>query len=406
METPGCTPVPPFQKDEVIPLSSQERIYLSPPHMSGDEIVKVGEAFASNWIAPLGPHVEAFERETAERTGVRAALALSSGTAALHLAAELLNVGPGDRVLCSSFTFAASVAPFFHKGAECAFVDSEPESWNMSPRALERALSDSAKQGRLPKAVVLVNLYGQSCDMDPLLELCGHYRVPTVEDAAESLGALYKGRQTGSFGAFGVFSYNGNKIVTTSGGGMLLSDDTEAIDRARFLFTQARDPAPWYQHATLGWNYRLSNILAGVGRGQMLHLDERVAARRRLFDRYADTLGKTEGVRFMPEPSWSRSNRWLTTMTLEEPLRVSPLAVLEHLASRNIEGRPLWKPMHLQPVFEGAPYWTHEENRDVCAELFARGLCLPSGSAMTEVQQDRVTEAVLEVLNQETPTSC
>lgn len=386
-------------KEEVIPLAPQERIYLSPPHMSGDELKRVGEAFASNWIAPLGPHVEAFERETAELVGVRSALALSSGTAALHLSAELLNIRPGDLVLCSSFTFAASVAPFFHKGAECAFVDSEPESWNMSPRALERALLDAAERGRKPKAVVLVDLYGQSCHMDPLLELCARHGVPVVEDAAESLGSLYGERRCGSFGAFGVLSYNGNKIVTTSGGGMLLSNDAEAIERARFLATQARESAPWYQHTTLGWNYRLSNVLAGIGRGQTAHLDDRVSARRRIFDRYVEALGKVEGVRFMPEPSWSRSNRWLTTLTLEEPLRVSPLAVLEHLASHDIEGRPLWKPMHLQPVFEGARYWPHEEGRDVCAELFARGLCLPSGSGLTEAQQDRVIAAVLEALD-------
>lgn len=386
-------------------LVPQERIYLSPPHMSGDELVKINEAFASNWIAPLGPHVEAFERETAELMGVRAAAALASGTAALHLAAELLGVGAGDLVLCSSFTFAASVAPFFHKGSECAFVDSEPESWNMSPQALERALAETSAQGRPPKAVILVDLYGQSCDMDPLLELCRHYRVPVVEDAAEALGSLYKGRRSGSFGTFGVFSYNGNKIVTTSGGGMLLSDDAEALERARFLATQARDSAPWYQHTVLGWNYRLSNVLAAIGRGQMLHLDERVAARRCIFGRYAETLGSIEGVRFMPEPSWSRSNRWLTALTLEEPLRVPPLAVLDRLASRNIEGRPLWKPMHLQPVFKGARYWPHEEGRDVCAELFSRGLCLPSGSGMTETQQDRVTEAVLEALRA-VPTGC
>ena len=314
-------------------------------------------------------------------------------------------MGAGELVLCSSFTFAASVAPFFHKGAECAFVDSEPESWNMSPQALERALAETSAQGRPPKAVILVDLYGQSCDMDPLLELCRHYRVPVVEDAAEALGSLYKGRRSGSFGTFGVFSYNGNKIVTTSGGGMLLSDDAEALERARFLATQARDSAPWYQHTVLGWNYRLSNVLAAIGRGQMLHLDERVAARRRIFGRYTETLGTIEGVRFMPEPSWSRSNRWLTALTLEEPLRVPPLAVLEHLASWNIEGRPLWKPMHLQPVFEDARYWPHEEGRDVCAELFSRGLCLPSGSGMTEAQQDRVTEAVLEALHT-VPTGC
>ena len=386
-------------------MTKQDRIYLSPPHMSGDEAVRVSEAFASNWIAPLGPHVEAFEREVAERVGVRAALATSSGTAALHLAGALLGIGRGDLVLCASFTFAASVAPAFHAGAELAFVDSEPGSWNMSPDALERALADCEKRGKLPKAIILVDLYGQSCDMDPLLELCRHYRVPVVEDSAEAMGSLYKGRRSGSFGTFGVFSYNGNKIVTTSGGGMLLSDDAEALERARFLATQARDSAPWYQHTVLGWNYRLSNVLAAIGRGQMLHLDERVAARRRIFGRYAETLGTIEGVRFMPEPSWSRSNRWLTALTLEEPLRVSPLAVLDHLASRNIEGRPLWKPMHLQPVFKGARYWPHEEGRDVCAELFSRGLCLPSGSGMTEAQQDRVTEAVLEALRA-VPTGC
>jgi pyridoxal phosphate-dependent aminotransferase EpsN len=366
--------------------------------MSGDEIKMIEEAFATNWIAPLGPHVEAFERETAQFTGVKAALALASGTAALHLSGELLNVRQGDLILCSSLTFAATVAPFYHIGAECAFVDAEPESWNMSPKALEAAFADCERTGRLPKAVLLVNLYGQSCDMDPILELCKRHGVPVVEDAAESLGALYKGKQTGGFGRFSVFSYNGNKIITTSGGGMLLSDDAEAIARARFLSTQARDPAPWYQHSTLGWNYRLSNVLAGLGRGQMLHIGNRVAARRRVFDRYAAELGGIEGVEFMPEPKWSLSNRWLTTLTLRKPIAASPAAVLDHLASLNIEGRPVWKPMQLQPVFEKSRYYTHEEGRDVSADLFARGLCLPSGSGMTDAQQTRVIDAVKEAL--------
>ena len=385
-------------------MEAQERIYLSPPHMSGDEITRVNEAFASNWIAPLGPHVEAFEREIAERLGVRAALALSSGSAALHLAGELLGVGQGDLVICSSFTFSASVGPLYHKGARFAFIDSEPGSWNMSPAALERALAFYSERGHRPKAAVLVDLYGQSCDMDPLLTLCARYGVPVIEDAAEALGSSYKGRMNGTFGAFSALSFNGNKIITTSGGGMLLSDNVHAIAHARFLATQARDPAPWYQHSTLGWNYRLSNVLAGIGRAQLAHLDERVAARRRIFDRYAEALGSVKGVTLMPEPEWSRTNRGLTTILLDDPIKVSPLAVLDHMASLNIEGRPLWKPMHLQPVFRGAEYWPHEggdrpfEGLDVCAGFFQRGLCLPSGSSLTAAQQDRVIAAVLEVL--------
>lgn len=381
-------------------MNGLERIYLSPPHMSGDEMKMVEEAFATNWIAPLGPHVEAFERETAEFVGVRAGLALVSGTAALHLAGELLGIGRDDLIFCSSLTFAATIAPFYHKGTGCVFIDAEPESWNMSPVALERALKDADAEGRLPKAVIIVNLYGQSCDMDPILALCGRYGVPVIEDAAESLGALYKGRQTGSFGKFSVLSYNGNKIITTSGGGMLLSDDAEAIARARFLSTQARDPAPWYQHSTLGWNYRMSNVLAGIGRGQMLHIDERVAARRRIFERYVAELGEIAGVDFMSEPKWSTSNRWLTTLIFKEPIRMSPITVLEHLASLNIEGRPVWKPMHMQPVFEHSRYYPHEKELDVSADLFVHGLCLPSGSGMTEAQQERVIAAVKEALRQ------
>ncbi|MDR1979130.1 MAG: DegT/DnrJ/EryC1/StrS family aminotransferase [Synergistaceae bacterium] len=366
--------------------------------MSGDEMKMIEEAFATNWIAPLGPHVEAFERETANFAGVEAALALASGTAALHLAGELLGIGQDDLVFCSSLTFAATVAPLYHKGATCVFIDSEPESWNMSPQALDAALRDCASEGKTPKAVIIVNLYGQSCDMDPILKLCDRYDVPVIEDAAESLGARYKGKQTGSFGKFSVFSYNGNKIITTSGGGMLLSNDAEAIARARFLSTQARDPAPWYQHSTLGWNYRLSNVLAGIGRGQMRHIDERVAARRRVFDRYVRELGVIDGVEFMPEPQWSASNRWLTVLTLRKPISASTISVLEHLSSLNIEGRPVWKPMHLQPVFERARYYPHAEGQDVGADLFQHGLCLPSGSSMTEERQTRVIEAFKEAV--------
>ncbi len=377
---------------------TNERIYLSPPHMSGDELEKIKEAFSSNWIAPLGPHVDAFEKETAAYTGVKSALALSSGTAALHLSAELLGIKKGDRVFCSSFTFAATIAPFFHNGAECVFIDSEPESWNMSPQALKIALEDSYKNGKLPKAVILVNLYGQSCDMEPLLKLCDSFGVPVIEDAAESLGAKYKGRKSGSFGHFNIFSYNGNKVITTSGGGMLLSNNSEAIEKARFLSTQARDQAMWYQHSTLGWNYRLSNVLAAIGRGQMLHLDERVEARRKIFDRYKEAFSEIEGLEFMPEPEWSYSTRWLTTLTFREQIKTSPFTVLEHMASLNIEGRPLWKPMHMQPVFTGSLFVPHKPGIDVCSDLFARGLCLPSGSGLTELQQERVIKAVKEAL--------
>lgn len=366
--------------------------------MSGDERAMIDEAFATNWIAPLGPHVEAFEREMSALLGVKAALALSSGTAALHLAGRLLGAGRGDLVLCSSFTFSASAAPFWHDGAEIAFIDSERDSWNMSPAALERALKHYAEKGRSVKAVVLVDLYGQSCDMTPLLSLCERYGVPVIEDAAEALGSKYNGKMNGTFGKFAALSFNGNKIITTSGGGMLLSDDAGAIERARFLATQAREAAPWYQHETLGWNYRLSNILAGVGRAQLRHLDERVDARRRIFDRYAEAFGSAGGISMMPEPSWSRSNKWLTCVLLDKDIGVSPTDVLDHLSSLNIEGRHLWKPMHMQPVFKGADYWT-ADGADVCADLFACGLCLPSGSGMTEEQQERVISAVTEAVH-------
>ena len=371
-----------------------ERIYISPPHMSGDEINYVKEAFDSNWIAPMGPHVDAFERETAKYVGVNGALALSSGSAALHLINCLMGFIDGARVFCSSLTFAATVGSLYHSGAECVFIDSEPESWNMSPEALLRALESAEKEGRMPCAVFIVNLYGQSCDMDPLLSICSRYEVPVIEDAAESLGATYNGKQTGSFGKYSILSFNGNKIITTSSGGMLLSDDLEGIAKAKFLSTQARDTAPWYEHSTLGHNYGMSNILAGVGRAQMLHLEERIAARRRVFDNYVKAFSDIEEFHFMPEPEWSRSNRWLTTLLIDESCETTPLDVIAELAKFNIESRPVWKPMHLQPVFSGCSYWRHEEEHDVSAYLFERGLCLPSGSNLSDGQQERVINAV------------
>jgi pyridoxal phosphate-dependent aminotransferase EpsN len=371
-----------------------KRIYLSSPHMSGDEITYVKDAFDSNWVAPLGPHVEAFERETASFIGINGALALSSGTAALHLVSCLMGFNRGAHIFCSSLTFAATVGSLFHGGVECKFIDSEPESWNMSPAALLNAFKNAEKEGIMPSSVFIANLYGQACDMDPIQNICKSYEVPIIEDAAESLGSTYKGKQTGSFGKYSILSYNGNKIITTSGGGMLLSDDLEGIAKAKFLSTQARDVAPWYEHSTLGYNYRMSNILAGIGRAQMLHLGERIAARRKVFDNYVKAFSDIEEFSFMPEPEWSCSNRWLTTLLIDKKSDIAPLDVIAELEKLNIELRPVWKPMHLQPVFNGCSYWRHEEGNDVSAYLFERGLCLPSGSNLTESQQERVIDGV------------
>jgi pyridoxal phosphate-dependent aminotransferase EpsN len=362
--------------------------------MGGEEIEYVKEAFETNWVAPLGPHVEAFERECAAHAGVRGAVALSSGTAAALIASRLSEVGPGDIFFCSSLTFVATLAPLVQAGAVPVFIDSEPESWNMSPPALTDAFEDARGTGSLPKAVVIVNLYGQSCDMDSILPICEKFGVPVIEDAAESLGARYKGRETGSFGKFSFYSFNGNKIITTSGGGMLLSDDADAMAKARFLATQARDKAPWYQHSELGYNFRMSNILAGIGRAQLKLLPDRVERRRAVFDKYREGLSGVPGLSFMPEPEWSRSNRWLTAVTIDpDTSRATNAKIMEALAEENVEARPVWKPMHLQPVFEGTKYYRHG-GRDVSAKLFEQGLCLPSGSNMTEDDQEFVIEIV------------
>ena len=375
-------------------------ILLSTPHMGESEMRFVEEAFRTNWIAPLGPNVDAFESEIARIAGVEHAAAVSSGTAALHLALVLLGVGRGDRVFCSSFTFAASANPIAYQGAEPVFIDAEAESWNICPRALERALAQAKATGRLPKAVMVVNLYGQSADMDPILTLCDAYGVPVIEDAAESLGATYKGKPSGSFGKFAAFSFNGNKIITTSGGGMLVSDDAQLIARARYLSTQARDPAPHYEHSVIGYNYRMSNILAGVGRGQLQVLGQRVAARRAVFDAYYAGLSDIPGFAWMPEPEWSFSTRWLSTCTIDPIVhRMSAAELIQRLAAEMIEARHLWKPMHQQPVFGGCEYVTGG-NESVCDRLFETGMCLPSGSNMTPEDVDRVIETIRKVLGQ------
>ncbi|MDQ6423267.1 aminotransferase class I/II-fold pyridoxal phosphate-dependent enzyme [Paenibacillus sp. LHD-117] len=381
--------------------NEQTRIYLSPPHMSGNEQAYIDEAFRSNWIAPLGPHINAFEQQLSSYVGSRGAAAVSSGTAAIHLALQLLGVGEGDTVICPSFTFVATAGPIRYLGAEPIFVDSEPDTWNLSPAALERALWQSAAAGKLPKAAVVVHLYGGMAKMAEIMDVCGRYGVPVVEDAAESLGSSYRGRQSGTFGAFGIFSFNGNKIITTSGGGMLISDDVEALERAKFLATQARDAAVHYQHSVMGYNYRMSNVLAGIGRAQLEVLEQRVDARRAIYRNYAEALGKLEAIKFMPELEGTRSNRWLTAMTVTDPHAEAVIgSLLESFAEANIEARPLWKPLHLQPLFKGAAFYRHnEQTNSVCEELFRTGICLPSGSGMSKEEQERVIGVIEDVVS-------
>jgi pyridoxal phosphate-dependent aminotransferase EpsN len=377
----------------------KKRIYLSPPHIGKLEKAYIDEAFRDNWIAPVGPHIDAFEKELAQYVGVKGAVALSSGTAALHLALRLLGVEQGDVVFCSTFTFIASANPILYQGAHPVFIDSEPNSWNMSPQALERAFIDSKKNGKLPKAVIIVSLYGQSADMDPLLSICERYGVPVIEDAAESLGATYKGKACGTFGDFGVYSFNGNKIITTSGGGALVSNDTEALNKARFWATQARDQARHYQHSDMGYNYRLSNVLAGIGRGQLQVLDERIRARRRIYDRYVRLLGDVPGFSFMPEMEGSYSTRWLTVVSIDpQQSGIHAVELVDMLEKNNIEARMVWKPLHLQPLFKKCLYYSHKEGYSVSDHLFATGVCLPSGSKLEEEDIQRISACIRDML--------
>jgi dTDP-4-amino-4,6-dideoxygalactose transaminase len=370
---------------------TQPRIYLSPPHMGTDELELVREAFATNWIAPLGPQVDAFEREFAMVVGSPHAAALSSGTAAVHLSLRLLGLKSGEEVFCSSLTFSASANPIVYEGGRPVFIDCERASWNMDPARLAEALADRAKKGRLPRAVILVHLYGQSADIDAIAALCERYGVTLIEDAAEALGATYKGIAPGTRGRMGIYSFNGNKIITTSGGGMLVSAEAALIDKARFLATQARDPAPHYQHSELGFNYRLSNVLAAIGRGQLHVLAEHVDARRANFEFYQRAFADLPGVEFMPEAPWGRSSRWLTCVLIDpQKFGVDREAVRLALAAENIEARPVWKPMHLQPVFADCECF----GGAVASDLFARGLCLPSGSNLSTPDLERVVAAV------------
>lgn len=373
----------------------EEKIWLSSPHMSGEEKKFVDEAFETNWIAPLGPNVDGFEEDIKSFTKAKHAAALTSGTAAIHLGLVLLGVEAGDEVICSTFTFAASANPIRYQGAVPVFVDSEPDTWNMDPELLREAIESRIAKGKKPKAIIVVHLYGMPAKMNEIIEVAEEFDIPVLEDAAEGLGSYYNGQQLGTLGTLGVFSFNGNKIITTSGGGALVSDQKHFIDRARFLSTQARDDAPHYQHSQIGYNYRMSNLVAGVGRGQMKILGKRIQQRRGNYSFYKSRLSEVDGVSFLKEPEGMRSNRWLTTITLdpEKTGGITREDVRLALQERNIDSRPLWKPMHLQPVFDSFPYY----GRGVSEKLFDEGLCLPSGSNLSKNDLNRVVNTFLSV---------
>jgi dTDP-4-amino-4,6-dideoxygalactose transaminase len=368
------------------------RIYLSPPHVDGREAELVAEAIASNWIAPLGPQVDAFEAEIAAVAGVEHAVALSSGTAAIHLALVVLGIGPGDEVACSDFTFAATANPIVYTGATPFFVDADDTTWTIDPELLDRAISERRATAARVRAVIAVDLYGQCCDYDALREVCARHDVALVQDATESLGATYRGAPAGGQGALAALSFNGNKIITTSGGGMLVSENRDWVEHARKLSTQAREPVAHYEHVEIGFNYRMSNILAALGRAQLESLPERVAAKRRIRDRYRELLDGVPGVSFIPEAPYGSSNAWLTCIVVDpDAFGADREAIRLALEAHDIEARPLWKPMHLQPIFA-----SHQSfGGDVSARLFERGLCLPSGSALTDAEQDRIVATAL-----------
>ncbi len=362
------------------------KIWLSSPHMSGREMRYINEAFDTNWVSPLGPNVTGFEHELASYLKVNHCAALVSGTAALHMALINLGVAYGDEVVCQSFTFSASANPIVYQGATPVFVDSEPETWNMDPNLLEVAIKDRIAKGKKPKAIIAVHLYGMPAKIDEILSVAQRYEIPVVEDAAEAIGSTYRGKNCGTFGVMGALSFNGNKIITTSGGGALVSENEGYIKNTRFLSTQARDAAPHYQHSKIGYNYRMSNIVAGIGRGQLEVLNLRVQQRRANNQFYRNLLGSLEGITFLTESNGTFSNYWLTAMLIDPKIGISREDVRLGLEADNIESRPLWKPMHLQPVFSGAPAYTSGFSE----KAFEQGLCLPSGSNLTDVEKERI----------------
>lgn len=380
-----------------------KRIYLASPHMGGLEEVFVKEAFDTNWIAPLGANVDGFEKELSEYVGSKKGAALSSGTAAIHMALKAVGVKKGDKVFCSSLTFAASCNPIIYEGGIPVFIDSEPESWNMSPIALEKAFKACKENGEMPKVVIVVNLYGQSADMDKIMEICKKYNVPIIEDAAESLGATYKGKHSGTFGEYGIYSFNGNKIITTSGGGMLVSNNEEGIAKVRFWSTQARDKARHYEHTELGYNYRMSNIVAGIGRGQLRVLEDRIAKKKEIFETYKEAFKEIEDIEMMPVCDYGEPNYWLTTITLSEISKVKPLDIILALEKENIESRPIWKPMHIQPYYKEYDFYSHnyEDEVSVSEDIFNRGVCLPSDTKMSDNDIDRVIGIIKNLFQKE-----
>lgn len=372
----------------------KKRIYLASPHMGGEEMKYINEAFETNWVAPLGPNVTEFEKEMCGYTGAKAATALVSGTSAIHLALKCLGVGEGDVVFCSSLTFSATANPIIYQGAEPVFIDSEYETWNMCPIALQKAFDDAEKCGKMPKAVVVVNLYGQSADYDKLKAICDKYNVPIVEDAAESLGATYKGKQTGTIGDIGIYSFNGNKIITTSGGGMMVSNNEDYNKKALFWATQSREAERHYEHKELGFNYRMSNVVAGIGRGQLKVLNDRIAKKKEIYEAYKEGFKEIEDIKMMNIADFGEPNYWLSCMTINEDSKVKPLDIILALEKENIESRPVWKPMHMQPFFKNYKFFSVKEGLSVSEDLFSRGLCIPSDTKIDEKDMNNILQII------------
>lgn len=370
-----------------------KKILLASPHMSdeGYEQQFIKEAFDTNWIAPLGENVNKFEEEIANYVGVKTGAALSAGSAAIHLGLKALNVKQGDIVFCSSLTFSATCNPIIYQNATPVFIDSEYETWNMDPLALEKAFEKYPN----PKAVIVVHLYGTPAKMDEIIKICKKHNVPLIEDAAESLGSIYNGQQTGTFGEYGVFSFNGNKIITTSGGGMLVSNNEDGIKKVRFWATQSKEPVRHYEHKEIGYNYRMSNICAGIGRGQLKVLDKRIEKKTEIYNKYKNELEKVKEIKMQPIPKNTKPNHWLSVMTIDKDSKVKPLNIMETLEKENIDSRPVWKPMHLQPVFKEYDFITAKnDGTSVLEDLFNRGVCLPSDTKMTEEEQERVIDII------------
>lgn len=370
------------------------KLYLASPHMSGLEIKFIEEAFESNWIAPLGENVNAFEREISDYIGVKSSVALVSGTAAIHLALKSIGINEGDIVFCSSLTFAASCNPIMYEKGVPVFIDSEPESWNMSPVALEKAFINASKNNEMPKAVIVVHLYGQSSDMDRIKEICNRYGTPIIEDAAESLGATYKGVQTGSIGEFGIFSFNGNKIITTSGGGMLVSNSKDKIKKARFWATQSRENERYYEHLELGYNYRMSNIVAGIGRGQLRVLNQRIEKKKKIYETYREAFKDIDDIEMMPICEYGNPNYWLSCITIKENSKIKPIDIILALENQEIEARYIWKPMHIQPYYMKFKFYSHYDSDSVAKDIFKRGLCLPSDTKNSMDDMKRIISII------------